>query len=918
MREEHNFDNLARDKKIVIPIIQRDYAQGRYDPKAIVVRTRLIDEWIDILKNDDLRMDFNYIYGNEFDGMFYPVDGQQRLTSLYLLHWYLANSTDHTAEIEKWQFDYKTRNSASEFFAFLRNVERSNKLFEILCSDLPEEEKQKKIRNEKWFKTKWENDPSVVSCINFLCLLSEKLRGSKENFNAFWDRLTNKEKPAVYFTYLKNENEYTEIEAAEIDAAKKYTRMNARGKRLTNFENLKAMIDEIEMKHIHELDYCVHNEKDDITNTISWTYDRIYIDRFYQCFKAESLIETTKAINNESESWFRLIYYVYALKYGKEIPAGLIDEGEKYGDSFEDIIYKISQGRIQDETIKQYLHMLKAVFELLCNGKPELPYKYSELSKKRNESIAFVIFASTIWTPGEDNIKLLSNWYAFKEMLDDLSFDKWLCCSDGKVAEILSKMAEGIKSTESKSVIDYFLCNDFEHNNPFGDVSVLSDMKCRILERKIKSKLIKDEVVNKDSLNKVYETNRRWGCLYYLCGYLDDWSINDWSKKPAWSNKAICDFIELIETKGSVSSMLDQLDAKLIYAYASQYDRVNNCLRDESHINSCNNEHIWSDDYLTWTDEEFGRLGDKRKKQLGHLKTMLELLCEHKRKNKRANNAAVKDYAVAIQDYFEETSGYETCWLRFAVKYKDAGSDLLSSELELADGTVTLKKVPVILKVYLKQMGYNYNEKINSLKYFDKRYTFFVGDEKRIPYYATNTTCTFMPDIDNDGKYRHTQRGDEYGWDLSGNVVSRNMDLLYRAFLDLSEVGCVVKNSFLSIDVLLGVYKISVYELGETKDGKLTVNIKEATIDDQILEQAEKNVQKWNKLFALMREYPRINKNYDPWIELWNDEYTIAFGDNFDSGNVVYNRDRGQRPRKKWDEIFGIRDLDWKARQELI
>ena len=188
MRREDNFQELVKNKKIIIPIIQRDYAQGRNNPKAISVRTRLIDEWIDILRNPNLRMDFNYIYGNETGDIFYPVDGQQRLTSLYLLHWYLAMATDNTDEIDEWQFDYKTRNSASEFFSFLRDADKSVTLFDILHSDTREEDKQASIRNESWFKTKWENDPTVVSCVNFLCMLSGKLSDYEEKFDAFWTR----------------------------------------------------------------------------------------------------------------------------------------------------------------------------------------------------------------------------------------------------------------------------------------------------------------------------------------------------------------------------------------------------------------------------------------------------------------------------------------------------------------------------------------------------------------------------------------------------------------------------------------------------------------------------------------------------------------------------------------------------------
>ena len=189
MRREDNFQELVKNKKIIIPIIQRDYAQGRNNTKAISVRTRLIDEWIDILKDPNLRMDFNYIYGNETGDVFYPVDGQQRLTSLYLLHWYLAMATNNTDEIDEWQFDYKTRNSASEFFSFLRDDDKSVALFEILHSDNTESDKQESVRNESWFKTKWENDPTVVSCLNFLCMLSGKLSSYEDQFAVFWASL---------------------------------------------------------------------------------------------------------------------------------------------------------------------------------------------------------------------------------------------------------------------------------------------------------------------------------------------------------------------------------------------------------------------------------------------------------------------------------------------------------------------------------------------------------------------------------------------------------------------------------------------------------------------------------------------------------------------------------------------------------
>ena len=111
-------------------------------------------------------------------------------------------ATNNTDEIDEWQFDYKTRNSASEFFSFLRDDDKSVALFEILHSDNTESDKQESVRNESWFKTKWENDHTVVSCLNFLCMLSGKLSSYEDQFDVFWASLNDTSSPALYFTCL--------------------------------------------------------------------------------------------------------------------------------------------------------------------------------------------------------------------------------------------------------------------------------------------------------------------------------------------------------------------------------------------------------------------------------------------------------------------------------------------------------------------------------------------------------------------------------------------------------------------------------------------------------------------------------------------------------------------------------------------
>lgn len=73
-----------------IPIIQRDYAQGR--ASAYEVRKAFLTALLTYLRAEGTH-DLDFVYGAVSEGQdFLPLDGQQRLTTLFLLHWYLAQS----------------------------------------------------------------------------------------------------------------------------------------------------------------------------------------------------------------------------------------------------------------------------------------------------------------------------------------------------------------------------------------------------------------------------------------------------------------------------------------------------------------------------------------------------------------------------------------------------------------------------------------------------------------------------------------------------------------------------------------------------------------------------------------------------------------------------------------------------------
>ena len=78
---KYTFWKLLSEYQVEIPIIQRDYAQGRNSAKTI--RDELLNSIYDALVNGK-SIDFDFVYGSVNDKKFLPLDGQQRLTSLYL------------------------------------------------------------------------------------------------------------------------------------------------------------------------------------------------------------------------------------------------------------------------------------------------------------------------------------------------------------------------------------------------------------------------------------------------------------------------------------------------------------------------------------------------------------------------------------------------------------------------------------------------------------------------------------------------------------------------------------------------------------------------------------------------------------------------------------------------------------------
>lgn len=109
-----SFWNLVKEKNIVIPIIQRDYAQGRLGQEYL--RERFLKQLLQALETKKALV-LDFVYGSYENNILYPLDGQQRLTTLWLLHWYLSLCTG-SLELDQevlTHFSYATRISSRTF-----------------------------------------------------------------------------------------------------------------------------------------------------------------------------------------------------------------------------------------------------------------------------------------------------------------------------------------------------------------------------------------------------------------------------------------------------------------------------------------------------------------------------------------------------------------------------------------------------------------------------------------------------------------------------------------------------------------------------------------------------------------------------------------------------------------------------------
>ena len=535
--ERLSFYKLFKEKNysVLIPIIQRDYAQGRKNKKE--VRETFLAALYQYLEENKPNRDLDFVYGSlsevENQTDFIPLDGQQRLTTLFLLHWFLyqiqddKNSQDchdfkqALLKKNKSMFTYETRTSSSDYCnALMKNDIDFKNLLEAdkdINGNSKENSLSKTIENSAWYFLSWQQDSTIQSMLIMLDAIHNKFAGKKE----FFERLLNLENPIITFQFL-NLNDFKLTDDL-------YIKMNSRGKPLTSFENFKAKFEQylenLKLSTSRKFQLAF-DDNVSLNKYFSYNIDTKWANLFWNY---RELVGNSNIYDEELKNFIRIIF---ANQYATSVQIGKVGNTDKTDETFEFLLGTAPAKKRDDYTddISFYkYHELNALsengvlylidtFDNLVNGNDKLKtylsadYKFYFDEEKVFENALKHSFANNqerimfhayirFLIQNNGNTTGLEQWM---RVIHNLAYNTII---DGAV-----EIARAIKSIEkmlpkSNDILNYIISNDID-----GFAS------WQILEEKIKACLILKSTGN-DWKTKIEETEKH-SCFDGQIGFI--------------------------------------------------------------------------------------------------------------------------------------------------------------------------------------------------------------------------------------------------------------------------------------------------------------------------------------------------------------------------------------------------------------
>ena len=491
--DRYSFYKLFAEKKfrIEIPIIQRDYAQGR-DVRSDV-RNAFLNALYKYLEEGVPNRDLDFVYGSIDGDKFIPLDGQQRLTTLFLLHWYLCQISKNSGlkkdfyetmtvkdcsekELIKSRFCYETRKSSSEFCNSLMT-------HSLESEKIPLDKKiSEVIMDKNWFFRLWLLDPTVKSMLNMLDSIHQKFYGQGK----FFERLLDIENPVITFLFM-------DLKKFKL-SDDLYIKMNARGKPLSFFENFKAKFEqyiesiqpEINPKRVFKIAEKTVSLKEYFSHNI----DTKWADLFwtYRNLVNSSNAEEDNDFDDEFDNFFR---FIFTCTYAGSICIGLKEK--------DDNLEELNQGnakisfddyrKMNALSIKAILYLIDALDVLSENGK-DIGLHIAENTLYFDEEARFKEILSGT---ASNNVKLEMHAYLryLIENKDRSGLFDWMrvICNlshpDNTIIDSSSEFSRSIRSvdsllTKAPEILKYFA----------ETASVEGFSSWQIDEEKVKAKLM--------------------------------------------------------------------------------------------------------------------------------------------------------------------------------------------------------------------------------------------------------------------------------------------------------------------------------------------------------------------------------------------------------------------------------------------
>lgn len=357
--KNYTFWDIINDNNIRIPKIQRDYAQGRKSPKVNEIRKNFVHSLIKTVKGEYESLELDFVYGSKRNNSFEPLDGQQRLTTLFLLHWILGENLKDDKSNSK--FTYETRTTSKDFCSELvkhtpdKYIEKAIKDQDAIekDDDIKDREKKEKIKNvfskvitgHDWFQWLWKFDSSIQSMLVMLDSLYQELNFYPNNIDSTTLELYRKNLRNITFNFL-NLNDFNMSDEL-------FVKMNDRGKQLSDFDILKSSLEE-EIQ-IQKKKKILSDKTEENWRSLM---DEKWIDFFWQ--KYASPVLNKKVISNEendekfkkekleavekAENQFKkLLLRLVALQILQKAPVDLADCSEKDLSLIEDCYYNFDE-----------------------------------------------------------------------------------------------------------------------------------------------------------------------------------------------------------------------------------------------------------------------------------------------------------------------------------------------------------------------------------------------------------------------------------------------------------------------------------------------------------------------------------------------------------------------------------------------